>query len=532
MELDKSLLREEAVAQRLADWRFAQAGISQTMMLKSDSISIKLLPVPYTGEEQYQRTYDITPALYLAALSSAFPAPNDLINVLSKRTDPTISSPTTLSKRADPQIGVGIDPKDPHRGGKLTSPSGQSTGAFQNALELMSYAVSEPGDKNDAVFHKYFNPGDKDKVQRIFKRLLGDGTDGAPALGNIKVKAGDEHPADGNPAPGELVDFDNPDPSLLLTDDAFVYPNRDDQGDACAHFESEGGMTQDMYLLGSILLHEYAHWDWFLGSIHNGEVIDQPNGYGWKQARALNKNLALFNADSYGWYATEFFWSVICEKERGSFMIKQTVTIAPRTIAATTPEPRFDDFAVLGLAVELGAGVVDDVVVAKEVPAIDEDLVTEFTLGSMFVVDDDDDILCELLMIVGEDFGAKELLLDVITKLFGSLVIEDDVVGVYKEELHEGDQDSNALLSALALANEVLQTLILPSIRPSFEHGIWPSPGDVEEPPVQALAKPQHTLDIASAVSMIEQRPRAHGVVKHTYGLAVGQHHTIFLSEA
>ena len=37
-----------------------------------------------------------------------------------------------------------------------------------------------------------------------------------------------------------------------------VYPNRGDDADACGRWEEEG-MTLDMYLLGSILLHEYTY---------------------------------------------------------------------------------------------------------------------------------------------------------------------------------------------------------------------------------------------------------------------------------
>lgn len=59
------------------------------------------------------------------------------------------------------------------------------------------------------------------------------------------------------------------------------------------------------------------HWDWFLGSIHGGAVIDQPGGYGWEGARALNKDLAKYNADSYGWYATETFWAILCGAPTG-----------------------------------------------------------------------------------------------------------------------------------------------------------------------------------------------------------------------
>ena len=37
-----------------------------------------------------------------------------------------------------------------------------------------------------------------------------------------------------------------------------VFPNRDDHADACSTW-AEDGMTEDMYLLGSVLLHEYAY---------------------------------------------------------------------------------------------------------------------------------------------------------------------------------------------------------------------------------------------------------------------------------
>lgn len=35
-----------------------------------------------------------------------------------------------------------------------------------------------------------------------------------------------------------------------------VYPDRDDDPNACSTWEE--GMAQDMYLLGSVLLHEYT----------------------------------------------------------------------------------------------------------------------------------------------------------------------------------------------------------------------------------------------------------------------------------
>ena len=155
-----------------------------------------------------------------------------------------------------PRIGEGIDVNDPDRGGKLPPrPESETSGALNNAYELLAYATSTSDTpKNNAIFAKYFDSGDKQLVMSLFNRLLGDGAHGAPAMTNMVIVRGDTDPND--PAPAELQDFDDPEPQLILTEDAWVYPDRDGIDDACAQWDDEG-MTQDMYLLGSILLHEY-----------------------------------------------------------------------------------------------------------------------------------------------------------------------------------------------------------------------------------------------------------------------------------
>ncbi|TKA22033.1 hypothetical protein B0A50_08415 [Salinomyces thailandicus] len=254
-------------------------------------------------------------SIVLLYCGSSYALPANTNHNNAKRADPHIMS-GKLWKRTDPTIGNGIDTSDPLRGGKLISAEGTTDGAFSQAKEMMNYAVTLPAASVDSIFNKYFNPGDKNTVLAVFNRLLGDGQqDGAAALANINVIGDNDLPA-GDPAPAYLEGFDDPDPILGLTDDAFVYPNRDDFDDACATWADEG-MAQDMYLLGSILLHEYTHWDWFLGSIHNGAVIDQSGGYGWEGARALDKSLAVYNADSYGWFATELLWATLCAVDGG-----------------------------------------------------------------------------------------------------------------------------------------------------------------------------------------------------------------------
>lgn len=161
--------------------------------------------------------------LFASALSVAVPAPerrHRSLEAIAKRANPTISN-KPIVKRANPTIGDGIDVNDPQRGGKLVPrPDLPTSGAFSNALELMSYATTTPGATNDAVFGKYFNPGDKQIVTDVFNRLLGDdGTSGAAALANIKVIAGDNDPND--PAPAALEGFDDPDPNLVLSEDAW-----------------------------------------------------------------------------------------------------------------------------------------------------------------------------------------------------------------------------------------------------------------------------------------------------------------------
>ena len=166
------------------------------------------------------------------------------------------------------------------------------------------------------IFRKYFNPEDFNTVMAVFACIQGDDQEqGAPALSNIKI-IGDNSIPSNEPASAYLEDFDDPDPILGLSDDAFVYPNRDDIHNACETWAEEQ-MTTDMYLLASILLHEYVHWDWFVHAIHHGKVIDQPGGYGWRGARALDKSLAKYNADSYGWFATEAFWAGLCNQSGG-----------------------------------------------------------------------------------------------------------------------------------------------------------------------------------------------------------------------
>jgi len=142
----------------------------------------------------------------------------------------------------------------------LISDKGETNGAFAQANRLVYYATQCSESGANPIFRKYSNPGDWETVDRMFERLLGADNRGAAALSNIKVVAGDETEAN---VPSYLSGFDDPDSHLGLNEDAFVYGNRDDKADACDEWAEEG-MTTDMNMIASVLLHEYTHWGWFL----------------------------------------------------------------------------------------------------------------------------------------------------------------------------------------------------------------------------------------------------------------------------
>jgi hypothetical protein len=154
-------------------------------------------------------------------------------------------------------IGKGVGVDDHRRGSKLTpSPDLETSGAFNNAYELMAYAVNTAEtNKNNVIFQKYFDMDDKYLVMDIFHHILGHGVHGAPNMMNITVTAGAVN--EENPAPAELIHWDTSEPRLLISDDAFVYPDYDEIKDPCQIWDDEG-MGLDMYMLGSILLHVYT----------------------------------------------------------------------------------------------------------------------------------------------------------------------------------------------------------------------------------------------------------------------------------
>ena len=161
--------------------------------------------------------------IFVSTLSVAVPSRErrpSSHDAFARRADSTVGN-NAIRKRANLAIGHNIDVNDPHRGGKLIPrPGFPVSGAFSNALQLANYVTTTPGATNDAVFKKYFNPEHKQIVKDVFNRLLGDdGVSGAAAFAKIKVVAGADEPGDSTPA--VLEGFDDPEPILVLRENAW-----------------------------------------------------------------------------------------------------------------------------------------------------------------------------------------------------------------------------------------------------------------------------------------------------------------------
>ncbi|CAF9922468.1 MAG: hypothetical protein HETSPECPRED_005081 [Heterodermia speciosa] len=239
---------------------------------------------------------------------------------------PSLLARNRLSKRTNPIIGEGIDTTDPDRGAKLLPREGlPQSGAFDNVQQMLNYALTATNygiNSDSEIFTHYFLESHRDRVKRILQKLSGNLKEsGADELGQITFQ-GVDTPNNGDDAgcakQGTIMYteyYDTEAPVTVVCEDAWVYPDRDD-AEACDSDE----MSDELRILASIVVHEYTHWDWFLKSIHGGEIVDthgteEASGYGLTNVYYdLDKKYALYNADSYAWYLTEVFWSVLCAK--------------------------------------------------------------------------------------------------------------------------------------------------------------------------------------------------------------------------
>lgn len=85
----------------------------------------------------------------------------------------------------------------------------------------------------------------------------------------------------------------------------------------CASIGSRVGPA--MATKGQTILHEYTHVAEVMQSVFGGGVSPKgrtdDHAYGFDRCRKLDKNYARINADSYASFATELFWTTMCERD-------------------------------------------------------------------------------------------------------------------------------------------------------------------------------------------------------------------------
>ncbi|ERF75830.1 hypothetical protein EPUS_01196 [Endocarpon pusillum Z07020] len=202
----------------------------------------------------------------------------------SLRVTSETSNPSRLAKRTNPILGKAIDVNDAARGGKLVARQGlPTTGAFSNAQQLLTYALFEQATAQSLAITSTREIAPNSRPF-FFLKLAGNPAnqhelipEGATELGQITFQgidtpdAGDDDPGCEKPGTNMYTDYyETGGPVVVVCEDAWVTPDRDDL--TCN--EIGDTLSDEMIILGHLVLHEYTHWDWLLTHITGGEVVD------------------------------------------------------------------------------------------------------------------------------------------------------------------------------------------------------------------------------------------------------------------
>lgn len=95
------------------------------------------------------------------------------------------------------------------------------------------------------------------------------------------------------------------------------YDTADPPVDAVVCEDFDPRVSWKMTTAGSILLHEYTHFQALVTSNNGGPLQGSTGDDAWGafDCRNLDKSMATTNADSYAWFATEVLWTVICQTD-------------------------------------------------------------------------------------------------------------------------------------------------------------------------------------------------------------------------
>ncbi|XEV04525.1 hypothetical protein FSHL1_009812 [Fusarium sambucinum] len=199
----------------------------------------------------------------------------------------------------------------------------QASEGARDALQLAYYALT-PSAISDEIFAKWFHPDDRDTVNKVFDAILGDDHEdgkGNALLGKLKIMPDYQDPDDGEfscdgDTQAETRDAGGENPEIIMCPKGFksggigkgydgVDPVR------CDKFDDR--VSSKMESLGSILIHEYTHYDNLVNGILSKLGTDD-HAYGPYDSQQLSREDKLDNADNYSWFANELHWTIICGK--------------------------------------------------------------------------------------------------------------------------------------------------------------------------------------------------------------------------
>ncbi|ETS79551.1 hypothetical protein PFICI_09404 [Pestalotiopsis fici W106-1] len=234
----------------------------------------------------------------LASSTVAVPFENapEAVRSILKRTNPSIASDFTAQQKT------------------------QIEDALKDVISLSVEAVAAlDDDDRDEIIENYFDEDDKDTVRDVYLKIMGDPDDptnpdptGNSMLGNIEIVKdyqdvnGDYNCDDGTMA--LLVDWSTDNPHLILCDLAFTHGGIDKGYDNVQKIDCDWVDDRVTWKI---------HFEKLVVPPLDLDVTDEEDGYGPVNTRKLDKDKALYNADSYAWYATEAFWTKHCDNDYG-----------------------------------------------------------------------------------------------------------------------------------------------------------------------------------------------------------------------
>ncbi|KAJ5592055.1 uncharacterized protein N7459_002424 [Penicillium hispanicum] len=219
-----------------------------------------------------------------------------------------------LAKRSNPTIGGGWE--------------GQETDmirdGFADALRMAKAVEVTPATTVDPILKQWFREEDKDVVIEVFQKILGGvGTySGNTMLSKITVIP----PADGSQDEEDCSDEEvvtilrglrTSRPKLIICLEKFDVGGIDKgyTGVPAVTCSTIGDkVSTKMNTMGRRFLHEYTHWEHLVVPPLFTATHDWANGP-YAAQNDISKAEALYNADSYAYFASQVFWTVHCGHE-------------------------------------------------------------------------------------------------------------------------------------------------------------------------------------------------------------------------